>query len=145
LGYCRISLRDEERFPSLRLAFPSRGENGEQATRLDEDRIYGRAGVTPQQHQALLAIKGFPGRESVDVGDLAERLQHRHHSTVELVDRLVSLKLVVRKRSSADRRRVQVQLTERGERILDRLSSAHHEQLRRIGPQMSVLLKRLRS
>jgi DNA-binding MarR family transcriptional regulator len=101
------------------------------------------AGITPQQHQALLAIKGFPGRDTVTVGELAERLQLRHHSAVELLDRLVDLKLVARTPSTADRRRVHIQLTARGERILDRLSSAHEEQLRRIGSRLSALLERL--
>jgi DNA-binding MarR family transcriptional regulator len=101
------------------------------------------AGITPQQHQALLAMKGFPGRDTVTVGELAERLQLRHHSAVELLDRLVDLKLAARTPSTTDRRRVHVQLTSRGERILDRLSSAHHEQLRRIGSRLSALLERL--
>ena len=102
-----------------------------------------RAGITPQQHQALLAIKGYPGRDIVTVGELAERLQLRHHSTVELLDRLVDLKLVVREPSTTDRRQVHVRLTARGERILNGLSSAHEEQLRRIGPQLSGLLEQL--
>jgi DNA-binding MarR family transcriptional regulator len=102
-----------------------------------------RTGVTPQQHQALLAIKGFPDRDTVTVGELAERLQLRHHSTVELVDRLVALRLVRREHSALDRRQVDVQLTARGEQILDRLSSAHEEQLRGIGPKLSTLLKEL--
>lgn len=102
-----------------------------------------RAGVTPQQHQALLAIKGFPGRDKVTVGELAERLQLRHHSTVELIDRLVALKMVAREQSSTDRRNVHVQLTARGEKILDNLSSAHEEQLRGIGPKLRAVLKRL--
>jgi DNA-binding MarR family transcriptional regulator len=102
-----------------------------------------RAGVTPQQHQALLAIKGFPGRDIVTVGELAERLQLRHHSAVELLDRLMDLNLVVRQRSTVDRRRVQVRLTERGERILGELSAAHDEQLRRLGPELSAALRQL--
>ena len=101
------------------------------------------AGVTPQQHQALLAIKGFPGRDSLRVGELAERLQLRHHSTVELVDRMVKLRMVVRETSGTDRRQVFVRLTNRGEKVLEELSSAHREQLRRIGPQLRALLKRL--
>ena len=101
------------------------------------------AGVTPQQHQALLAIKGFPGRDKVTVGELAERLQLRHHSAVGLVDRLVAEKLVVRTPSTEDRRQVLVQLTRRGEEILEKLSSVHHEQLKRIGPEISHLLERL--
>ncbi len=100
-------------------------------------------GITPQQHQALLAIKGFPGRENVTVGELAERLQLRHHSTVGLIDRLVAEKLVARAPSAEDRRQVFVQLTSRGEKVLEKLTSAHNEQLKRIGPELSLLLTRL--
>ena len=54
------------------------------------------AGITPKQHQALLAIAGFPGRDQITMGELAERLQIRHHSTVELIDRLAAQSLVAR-------------------------------------------------
>ncbi len=101
------------------------------------------AGIQPQQHQALLAIKGFPGRDYVTVGELAERLQLRHHSTVGLVDRLVAEKLVVRAPSAQDRRQVFVQLTRRGETVLEKLSSAHAQQLKRMGPELILRLQRL--
>jgi DNA-binding MarR family transcriptional regulator len=103
------------------------------------------AGITPQRHQALLAIKGFPGRGRVTVGELAERLQLRHHSAVGLIDRLAAENLVARKSSLEDRRQVLIQLTKRGEKTLEKLSSLHHEQLRRIGPELSRLLERLDS
>ena len=103
------------------------------------------AGITPQQHQALLAIRGFPGRDQVSVGELAERLQLRHHSTVELVDRLVELKLVARAQSPMDRRSVLVRPTARGVQVLGKLSAAHRQQLRRLGPKLTVLLKQLAS
>jgi DNA-binding MarR family transcriptional regulator len=101
------------------------------------------AGVTPQQHQALLAIKGFPGRDRVTVGELAERLQLRHHSAVGLIDRLVLEKLVARAASKADRRQVLVQLTNHGEKTLEKLSSTHRKQLKQIGPELNLLLERL--
>jgi len=101
------------------------------------------AGITPQQHQALLAIKGFPGRESITVGELAERLQLRHHSAVGLVDRLVTEKLVTRAHSAKDRRQAIIQLSSRGENVLAKLSWAHSRQLRRMSPELGVLLKRL--
>lgn len=101
------------------------------------------AGITAQHHQALLAIKGYPGRDSVTVGELAERLQLRHHSAVGLVDRLVAEKLVSRVPSTEDRRQVFIQLTSRGENVLAKLSSAHSQQLRRMGPELSRLLKQL--
>jgi len=101
------------------------------------------AGITAQQYQALLAIKGFPSRDKVTVGELAERLQLRHHSAVGLIDRLVKQKLVVREPSAEDRRQVLVQLTRRGEEVLEKLASVHREQLKRIGPEISLLLGRL--
>ena len=101
------------------------------------------AGITPQQHQALLAIKGFPARDKVTVGELAERLQLRHHSAVGLIDRLVAEKLVIASPSAEDRRQVLIQLTRRGEEVLEKLASVHREQLKRIGPEISQLLGRL--
>jgi DNA-binding MarR family transcriptional regulator len=103
------------------------------------------AGITPQQHQALLAIKGFPGRDRVTVGELAERLQLRHHSVVGLIDRLAVEKLVARTPSAEDRRQVLIQLTPLGEKTLESLSTTHREQLKRIGPELTRLLKRLNS
>lgn len=101
------------------------------------------ANITPQQHQALLAIKGFPGRDCVTVGELAERLQLRHHSAVGLIDRLVLEKFVSRILSKEDQRQVLIQLTNRGEKTLEKLSALHHEQLKCIGPELSSLLERL--
>jgi DNA-binding MarR family transcriptional regulator len=100
-------------------------------------------GITAQQHQALLAIKGFPGRDRITVGELAERLQLRHHSAVGLIDRLVLEKLVARSPSPEDRRRVLIGLTRRGENVLEKLTSAHRKQLVRIGPEIRKLLERL--
>lgn len=102
------------------------------------------AGITPQQHQALLVVKGFRADRGITIGELAERLQVRHHSAVGLVDRLVSSGAVVRRNGVADRRQVSLSLTERGEKVLEKLSEAHKEQLRRIGPHIEILLKRLR-
>jgi DNA-binding MarR family transcriptional regulator len=102
------------------------------------------AGLTPQQYQAMLAIKGFPGTRPMMIGELAERLQVRHHSAVGLVGRLVSHGLVRREVPDADRRQVRLSLTARGEKMLRGLSSAHKEQLRRFGPQLASLLKELR-
>ena len=101
-------------------------------------------GLTPQQHQALLAIKGFAGGDRITIGEMAERLQLRHHSTVGLANRLVAQRLVARERDSKDRRLVHLVLTPRGEAILEKLSVAHKEQLRRLGPQINQFLERLR-
>jgi DNA-binding MarR family transcriptional regulator len=100
-----------------------------------------RARVTPQQHQALLAVKGFPA--PCTLSDLAERLQVRHHSAVGLVDRLSSLGLVRREPSAADRRIVHVRLTPRGEMRLRQVVTATRGELRRIGPHLALLLRTL--
>ena len=97
-------------------------------------------GLTPHQHQALLAIRGFPRRGRVTMGELAERLQIRHHSAVELVNRLALDGLVVRKISEEDHRRVHVNLTKRGEDVLEKLSAVHKQELRRIGPQLKQMI-----
>lgn len=102
-------------------------------------------GLTPQQHQALLAIKGFPSRDRMTVGELAERLQIRHQSAVGLADRLAANNLVRRKTNAGDRRRVNLALTAYGEKVLENLSASHRAQLRRIGPEIETLLKRLRN
>lgn len=102
------------------------------------------AGVTPQQHQAMLAIKGFPGRDHITIGELAERLQILHHSAVGLANRLVAENYARRAPDQNDRRQVRLTLTIRGETVLEKLSATHREQLQRIGPQINQLLKRLR-
>jgi DNA-binding MarR family transcriptional regulator len=101
------------------------------------------AGLTAQQHQALLAVKGFPGRTPVSVGQLAERLQLRHHSAVGLVDRLAARGLLRRHFDHADRRRVLLTVTPRGRAHLARLSRAHRQELARLAPMLQSLLRRL--
>jgi DNA-binding MarR family transcriptional regulator len=100
-------------------------------------------GLTPQQHQAMLSIIGVPEGQAVTVGFLAERMLLKHHSTVELVDRLVELDLVARQPDAADRRKVLLALTPKGRRLLTKLSAAHIEELRRIRPVFADLLDRL--
>ena len=98
------------------------------------------AGLTPQQHQALLAIKGFPGRDFATIGELAAQLHLRHHSTVGLVDRLVERRLVRRTPSKEDRRRVEVSLAPQGEQLIRKLSAVHLAELREHGPELHRLL-----
>jgi DNA-binding MarR family transcriptional regulator len=99
------------------------------------------AGVEPQQHQALLVLKGMSGRSAPAVGRLAERLMLKHHSAVGLVDRLESLGLVLRRASSEDARQVLVHLTPKGERLLRSLSLVHRRELDETGPALTSALR----
>lgn len=101
------------------------------------------AGLTPQQHQALLAIKGHPGGHAISIGELAEKLVLRHHSAGEMVERLLQADLVERRADAADRRRTVLRLSERAERLLAGLSTIHLEELRRIQPSLRRLLAKL--
>lgn len=98
------------------------------------------AGMEPQQHQLLLAIKGLPDGATATIGELAERLQLKHHSTVELVNRLAKHRYVAREGGESDRRQVIVRLTPSGSAILQRLSVAHHQELETAGPRLARAL-----
>jgi DNA-binding MarR family transcriptional regulator len=93
-------------------------------------------GIEPRQHQLLLAIKGLPSGQRPTIRILAERLQVRHHSAVELANRLVERRLVTRRRGDVDGREVLLQITAQGERLLARLSLAHRNELRSMGPDL---------
>jgi DNA-binding MarR family transcriptional regulator len=97
------------------------------------------AGLTPQQHQALVAIRGHIGNEPPTVGELAEALQVKHHSAVGLVDRIVQRGFARREPSTVDNRRVHVVITPAGDEILRSLTSAHREEHR----QLADVLRRL--
>lgn len=94
-------------------------------------------GVTPQQYQLLLALKGFPDREWATVRELADRLQLRHHSVVELVNRAQARELVDRGPHPDDARMVRIQLTEDGEQTLAHLSALHRDELRRLDASLA--------
>jgi DNA-binding MarR family transcriptional regulator len=100
-----------------------------------------RARMEPRQHQLLLTIKGLPSGQRPVIGELAERMQIQHHSTVELVNRLESGGFVRRHRSDKDRREVFVALTSKGERVLRQLSLDHSTELRTQGPILVIALK----
>jgi DNA-binding MarR family transcriptional regulator len=104
-----------------------------------------QAGLTPQQHQALLAIKGFAGPEAASVGDIARFLLIRHHTAVELLDRMAKLKLVTRVADPEDARRVRLKLTAKGEQKLQALSRIHLDELRTASPALSRILRSFRS
>jgi DNA-binding MarR family transcriptional regulator len=99
------------------------------------------AGIEPQQHQLLLAVKGLPDGVSATIGELATRLQIQHHSAVELVGRLTAKGAVERIPGEHDRRQVVVRLTRSGEALLRKLSLSHHEELEKFGPELGRALQ----
>ncbi len=108
-------------------------------------------GVTPQQHQLMLGVAGFTGRGTASISELAEFLQERHHSVVELIERAVQKGLVCREQDSVDRRVVMVSLTRLGKETLAKLSTLHQEEMTRVRAgflsiaESPILLERGRS
>lgn len=95
-------------------------------------------GLTPQQYQLMLAIKGYPGKDWATVTELADRLQSSHNSVVGLVDRCEANGLVKRNPHPHDRRAVSVTLTEKGEELLGGLVSNHRQELRRLAEMLKL-------
>lgn len=105
--------------------------------RFSEDTVRS-LGLTPQQYQLLLALKGFPEREWATVGELADRLQLRHHSAGELVKRAQGEGWVRRSPDPGDARAVRVLLTADGEKILAQLAALHRDELLRMGDVLAL-------
>ena len=100
------------------------------------------AGLTPQQHQALLAIRAAQA-SAMSIGELAEFLLIRPHSASELADRLGALGLVDRKPDAKDRRMMKLHLTRAAEEALLSLSVTHKDELRRLRPLLNEFLAKL--
>jgi len=98
-------------------------------------------GIEPQQHQLMLIIKGLPEGAKPTVATLAHRLCLKHHSAVELVNRLMDRDVAVRHRSQGDRREVLVQLTPFGEEILETLKDVHLQELQTRSPELCRALQ----
>lgn len=108
------------------------------------ERAAREAGLEPQHHQLLLAVKGFDSHgDGPTVGDLADRLQLRHNSTVELIDRMEERHMVHRRTREADKRQVIVELTKTGENLLEALSKEHLSEISQTGPLLVSALQRL--
>ncbi|HEY7302729.1 MAG TPA: MarR family transcriptional regulator [Bryobacteraceae bacterium] len=99
------------------------------------------AGIEPQQHQLLLAVKGLPEGARPTVTTLSHRLCLKHHSTVELINRLEQRGAVVRRHSDQDRREVLIELTGFGEEVLERLSVLHWQEVQSLAPALSGALE----
>jgi DNA-binding MarR family transcriptional regulator len=102
------------------------------------EEIVRKLGLTPQQYQAMLALKGFPDREWATIGELADRLQLRHHTVVELVNRAQAQGLLERVPHPEDARSVRVVLTPDGDSILGRLAALHRDELERMGDVLAL-------
>lgn len=101
-------------------------------------------GLAPQQHQALLSIKGgFPGQETISINELAAHLLIKNHSAGELVSRLVKAGLVTREPSPRDGRMVCVRITDKGEQMLGELSKASLDELSTAAEAMRRLVAEL--
>jgi DNA-binding MarR family transcriptional regulator len=98
-------------------------------------------GIEPHQHQALLALKGLPAGIHPTIGELAKRLALRHHTTVELVNRLESSGFVKRQPDPGDGRQILLHLTAQGTAKLRSLSVAHRDELEVKGPELAKALR----
>jgi DNA-binding MarR family transcriptional regulator len=101
------------------------------------------AGIEPQQHQLLLAVRGLPEGSRPTIGTIADRLCVKHHTVVALVDKLENSGLIERDRSAEDRREVLLRVTRDGEALLRALSSLHRDQLQTAGPEVIRALQRI--
>lgn len=102
------------------------------------------AQLTPEQYEALLALKAFAGATGLTMSELSERLQVKHHTAVSLVDKLVGLGFVRRDQGTSDRRNVFVSLTPAGSRVLAKVAVLHRREIRIRSPEMIAALLRLR-
>ena len=112
--------------------------------RFSKDFLRTTAGLNPEQYEALLAIKRFDALVGLTISQLSERLQIKHHSAVNIVDRLVERKLVTRAAGETDRRQRHVQLTSKGEKLIDELAMVHRNEMRLRSADMIKALERLR-
>jgi len=110
--------------------------------RFSKDLLYSE-NLTPDQYQALIAIRAAAPKGKLSIRDLAEQLQVRHHSTVGIVDQLVSRKAIIREVAPQDRRKILLSLTEKGEELVQRLAPLHKEELSRLSPEMIRMLQAL--
>ncbi|MGD1023744.1 MAG: MarR family winged helix-turn-helix transcriptional regulator [Candidatus Sulfotelmatobacter sp.] len=102
-----------------------------------------KAGLERGQYQLMLAIKGMPAGVRPRIRELAGRMEIRHHSAVELVNRLEAGGFVHRTRAQDDRREVLLGLTPKGEKVLAELALHHHDELRSAGPELVSALRRI--
>jgi DNA-binding MarR family transcriptional regulator len=124
----RMSSTDHRALAEFRFLIRRHLKNTEEAAR--------SVGLEPQQYIGLLALRGIPSGQTASIRALAEQLQIRHHSTVELVDRMEKRGLLRREQSEDDRRRIRLRITPRGEKLLSHLVRHRIAELRVTGPAL---------
>lgn len=112
--------------------------------RFSREFLAARAELTPEQYEALLALRVFSRSDGLTVGELSERLQVKHHSAGSLAEKLVAHKLATRKTGDYDRRQVHLKLTSAGSKLLTSLAGVHRQELRQRSIEMIEALTRLR-
>ena len=116
---------------------------GRKFLRFSKDLLRAKAGLNPEQYEALLAIKAFPGK-SLTISQLSERLQVKHHSAVNIADRLSERKLIRRQTGKQDRRERHIELTDKGEKLIEQLATVHYTELSNQREEMIKALRRLK-
>jgi DNA-binding MarR family transcriptional regulator len=112
--------------------------------RFSKDFVSATAKLTPEQYEALLALKAFSTDEGLTVGQLSERVQVKHHTAVSLTDKLAARKLVTKRRGRPDRRYVYVKLTAAGIKLVTLLAAGHRHEIRTHAPEMIEALTKLK-
>ena len=116
---------------------------GRKFLRFSKDLLQAKAGLNPEQYEALLAIKAFPG-QTLTISQLSERLQVKHHSAVNIVDRLVERKLIRRQLGKQDRRERHLELTTKGEKMIEELAAFHYQELSQRSAEMIQALQKVK-
>ena len=116
---------------------------GRKFLRFSKDLLKEKAGLNPEQYEALLAIKAFRSG-NLTISQLSERLQIKHHSAVNIVDRLVERKLIRRHAGQLDRRERHLELTEKGQKLIEELGRVHYWELSKRSEEMITALQRLK-
>jgi DNA-binding MarR family transcriptional regulator len=112
--------------------------------RFSKELVGAKAKLTPEQYEALLALKAFSWDGGLTVGQLSERVQVRHHTAVSLTDKLAARGLVTKRRGPPDRRYVYVKLTPAGTRLVASLAASHRREIRTHAPQIIQALTKLK-
>jgi DNA-binding MarR family transcriptional regulator len=116
---------------------------GRKFLRFSKDFLRHKADLNSEQYEALLAIKAFPAK-SLTISQLSERLQVKHHSAINIVDRLVERKLIRRQASERDRRERHLELTDKGQKLIEQLADVHYTELSNRSGEMIKALQRLK-